>query len=187
MSDLSRNRDIDASGEAMDAAQKTRIGAAVAALALLALGAPSHADDTPAPTPAPAPPAAPAGYVATGSWQLLAEVNATRRQHGLRPLAVDKRLAATARAWAEHLATSGTLAHNDPLFSSASHRRLGLRRLGENVGFDVSVPAQHKAFLASPHHRDNVLLASYRVAGFAVVRDANGHLWSTEDFGSPTG
>jgi len=174
----------------MDAAQKIRIGAAVAALALIALAAPSQADDEPA-APAPAATAAPqppaAGYVATGTWQLLAQVNATRRQHGLQPLAVDKRLAATARAWAEHLAATATLAHNEPLFSAASHRRLGIRRLGENVGFDVSVPAQHKAFLASPHHRDNVLLASYRVAGFAVVRDANGHLWSTEDFGSPTG
>jgi len=171
----------------MDAAQKIRIGAAVAALALVALGAPSQADDTPAPAPAPAPAAAPAGYVATGSWQLLAEVNATRRQHGLRPLAVDRRLAATARAWAEHLAAAGTLAHDEPLFSAASHRRLGFRRLGENVGFDVTVPAQHRAFLASAHHRDNVLLASYRVAGFAVVRDKDGYLWSTEDFGSPTG
>ncbi len=167
----------------MDAARKIRIGAAVAALALVTLGAPSHAEDAPAPSSTPA--AAPAGYVATGTWQLLAEVNATRRQHGLQPLVVDKRLAATARAWAEHLAASATLAHNEPLFSAASHRRLGIKRLGENVGFDVSVKAQHKAFLASPRHRDNVLLASYRVAGFAVVRDKAGHLWSTEDFGTP--
>jgi uncharacterized protein YkwD len=167
----------------MDAAQKIRIGAAVAALAMVALGAPSHADDAQAVEPAPT--VAPAAYVPTGTWQLLAEVNTTRRQHGLRPLVVDRRLAATARAWAEHLAASGTLAHNDPLFSAASHRRLGIRRLGENVGFDVSVPAQHRAFLASPHHRDNVLLPSYRVAGFAVVRDKDGHLWSTEDFGTP--
>ena len=169
----------------MDAAQKIRIGAAVAALALVTLGTPSRADDTPPPAPAPAATPAPAGYVATGTWQLLAEVNATRRQHGLRPLAVDKRLATAARTWAEHLASSATLAHNEPLFSAASHRRLGITRLGENVGFDVSVPAQHKAFLASPHHRANVLLASYRVAGFAVVRDSAGHLWSTEDFGTP--
>src|SRR4051794_12564937 len=166
----------------MDAAQKIRIGAAVAALALITMGAPSQADEP----PAPAPTAAPAGYVATGTWQLLAEVNATRHQHGLRPLVVDRRLAATPPARAEHLAARGTLAHNDPLFSAASHRRLGIKRLGENVGFDVSVPAQHQAFLASPHHRDNVLLASYRVAGFAVVRDKAGHLWSTEDFGTPT-
>src|SRR4051812_40158562 len=179
MSDLSLIA-TTTSGGPMDAARKIRIGAAVAALALVTLGAPSQADE-PAPSPKPAP-----GYVATGSWQLLAEVTATRRQHGLRPLTVDKRLAATARAWAAHLAASGTLAHNDPLFSAASHRRLGIRRLGENVGFDVSVPAQHKAFLASPHHRDNVLQASYRVAGFAVVRDKDGHLWSTEDFGPPT-
>jgi uncharacterized protein YkwD len=160
-----------------------RIAAAAAAVAVLAVGAPSRADDAPA--PAPTPTAAPTGYLPTASWQLLAEVNKYRRAHGLRPLAVDSKLAAAARTWAERMAASGTLAHNDPLFSPASHKRLAMSRLGENVGFNFSVAAQHKAFLNSPHHRANVVLASYRVAGFAVVRDKNGYLWSTEDFGTP--
>ena len=60
-----------------------------------------------------------------------------------------------------------------------------MSRLGENVGFNFSVAAQHKAFMNSRHHRENVVRASYRVAGFAVVRDKNGYLWSTEDFGTP--
>jgi uncharacterized protein YkwD len=150
---------------------------------VLGVAAPSRAASTP--TPAPAPTAAPTGYLATASWQLLAEVNKDRRSKGLRPLAVDPKLAAAARTWSEHMAAHATLAHNDPLFSRASKTRLGVRSLGENVGFNFSVAAQHRAFMDSPHHRANVELASFRVAGFAVVRDAQGHLWSTEDFGTP--
>jgi uncharacterized protein YkwD len=172
----------------MGTGRGTRWSAAAAAVLVLATGAPSRADDTPAEPPesaAAAPAAAPAGFSPTGSWQLLAEVNSFRRAHGLRPLKVDPRLAATARAWAERMASADRLSHNDALFSGPSHRRLALRAIGENVGFNLSVTAQHKAFLASPHHRANVALASFRVAGVAVVRDKNGYLWSVEDFGTP--
>lgn len=177
----------------MNTSRAVRAAAAAAALVVLAVAAPSRADDAPAqeptpepsPTASPAPAAAPTGYLSKASWQLLAEVNQYRRQQHLRALSVDPRLAATARAWAEHMAAADTLAHNEPLFSAASHRRLAMGRLGENVGFNFSVTAQHEAFLASPHHRANVLTTSYRVAGFAVVRDKNGYLWSTEDFGTP--
>jgi uncharacterized protein YkwD len=167
----------------MSRSRIVRTAAAAAVVAVLAVSSPSSAEEAPA--PAPTPTAAPAGYLPTASWQLLAEVNKYRRQHGLRALTVDKNLAAAARTWAERMAARGTLAHNEPLFSPTSHKRLAMSRLGENVGFNFSVAAQHKAFLDSPHHRANVVLASYRVAGFAVVRDKNGYLWSTEDFGTP--
>jgi uncharacterized protein YkwD len=171
----------------MSTGRGARWGAALAAVAVLAVAAPSRADDpAPAPAPAPtAPVAKPAGYLPTASWQLLADVNKHRRARGLRALTVDPRLAAAARAWAERMAAQDTLSHNDPLFSAASHRRLAMRSLGENVGFDISVGAQGKAFLASRHHRANVELPGFRVAGFAVVRDRAGHLWSVEDFGTP--
>ncbi|MCU1673377.1 MAG: SCP-like extracellular, partial [Frankiales bacterium] len=108
-----------------------------------------------------------------------------RRSGGLQPLRLDPRLQQVARAWAERMAATGTLSHDDPLFSRASHDRLGMRLLAENVGFDISVKAQHQAFLASPHHRANLEIPSLRFAGVAVVRDRAGHLWSVEDFGSP--
>jgi uncharacterized protein YkwD len=167
----------------MSRSRIVRAAAAAATLAVLAVGAPSHAET--APSPSPSPTAAPTGYLPTASWQLLAEVNKYRRAHGLRALTVDSRLASAARSWAEHMAATGTLAHNDPLFSRSSHTRLSMSRLGENVGFNFSVAAQHKAFMDSPHHRANIVMSSYRVAGFAVVRDKNGYLWSTEDFGTP--
>ena len=161
----------------MTTTRGVRWGAAGALLLVLAAGAPSQAETSPAPPPA--------GYSATGTWQLLAEVNSYRRSRGLRPLTVDTKLAAAARAWAERMASSGRLAHNDGLFTTASRQRLGMRALGENVGFNMTVPAQHKAFLASSGHRANIVYASFRVAGFAVVRDKRGYLWSVQDFGTP--
>jgi uncharacterized protein YkwD len=145
----------------------------------LATATPSYAATTPAPSPSPA-----VGYSATGTWQLLALVNKHRRAMGLPTLAVDTQLAAAARSWTEHMAASGDLAHNDALFSSASHHALGMKALGENVGWNYSVPAQDAAFLDSPLHRANIETRSFTVAGFAVVRGSDGRIWSTEDFGA---
>ena len=161
-----------------------RVSAAVAAALALAMGATSYATDT-APTPAPSPVPA-VGYSATGTWQLLALVNKHRRAMGMPALVVDNKLAAIARTWTEQMAASGNLRHNDALFTSASHRALGMKALGENVGWNYSVPAQDTAFLNSPLHRANVENRSFRVAGFAVVRGADGRIWSTEDFGTPS-
>jgi uncharacterized protein YkwD len=166
----------------------TRWAAVTATLLVLAGGASSYADDAPAPAPAPAPAASPApapGFSAVGSWQLLAKVNAHRNALGLRPLVVDSQLAAAARSWTERMVAAETLAHNEPLFSRASHRALRMSALGENVGWNYSVTAQDAAFLHSPLHRANVETASFRSAGFAVVRGADGRIWSTEDFGTP--
>ncbi|MDX6197393.1 MAG: hypothetical protein QOJ79_544 [Actinomycetota bacterium] len=163
------------------------VGAVATALAL-ASGATSYAD-TPgsAPDPAPAPSPVPAvGYSATGTWQLLALVNKHRRALGLPALVVNDKLASTARAWTEQMAASGNLRHNDALFTPASHQALGMKALGENVGWNYSVPAQDTAFLNSKLHRANVENRGFRVAGFAVVRAADGRIWSTEDFGTPS-
>jgi uncharacterized protein YkwD len=149
-------------------------------------GTASYADDTTTTTPAPAPSAAPApGYSATGTWQLLALVNKHRRAMGMPALTIDSRLAGIARKHTESIAATGVLRHNDALFTSASHRALGMKAFGENVGWNYSVTAQDTAFLKSPGHRANIETRSFRVAGFAVVRGADGRIWSTEDFGTP--
>lgn len=152
--------------------------ALLTALVLCAGGASAYAGTSPSPSPSP-------GYSSTGTWQLLAEVNQHRRAMGLRPLAVDSRLAGIARSWAEHMVATGTLAHNDAFFSPASHRSLGMRALGENVGWNYSVREQGDAFLHSPGHRANIENGSFTVAGFAVVRGVDGRIWSVEDFGAP--
>lgn len=159
-----------------------RAAAVAAAMGVLFLAAPSTAEDAPAPASEQS--AAPTGYLATATWQLLAEVNKHRRSKGLVQLTVDKGLAGEARTWAEQMARTDVLSHNDGLFSTASRQRLGMRLLGENVGVNTGVAAQHKAFMASRGHRVNIEYAAFRVAGFAVVRDANGRIWAVEDFGT---
>jgi uncharacterized protein YkwD len=156
---------------------------AIAAAALvLATGTASYADETPTPTSSPTPTV---GYSATGTWQLLALANQRRHALGLQPLKVDPKLAAAARRWVEGMAARDVLAHNDALFSSASHRSLQMKALGENVGWNYSVSAQHSAFVKSTGHRANLDKAGFRAAGFAVVRASDGRIWSTEDFGTP--
>lgn len=158
------------------------VAAAAAALAL-STGATSYAGNSPAPSPTATP--AP-GYSATGTWQLLALVNKHRRAMGMPALVVDPKLAAIARSWTEKMAATGNLSHNDAMFTPASHKALGMKALGENVGWNYSVNAQDSAFLDSPHHRANIETRSFTVAGFAVVRGADGRIWSTEDFGTPS-
>lgn len=158
------------------------VGATAGALVLLA-GVPSYAESTPTPATSPAPAA---GYSATGTWQLLALVNQTRRSMGLPALVVDSKLAAVARKHTERMAATGDLRHNDALFTTASRQALGMKALGENVGWNYSVTAQHNAFMKSSGHRANIVTRTFRVAGFAVVRGTDGRIWSTEDFGTPS-
>jgi uncharacterized protein YkwD len=163
----------------------TRWAAAAAIGFALVTGTASYADDTTSPSPEPS--AAPApGYSATGTWQLMALVNKHRRAVGLPALTVDSRLAAVARKHTEQMAASGVLRHNDALFTASSHKTLGMKAFGENVGWNYSVGGQDSAFLNSPLHRANIETRSFRVAGFAVVRGADGRIWSTEDFGTPS-
>jgi uncharacterized protein YkwD len=162
----------------------TRWAAAAGISLALVTGTASYADDSPSASPAPS--AAPApGYSATGTWQLLALVNKHRHAMGMPTLVIDARLARIARTHTEQMAASGVLRHNDALFTSASHKTLGMKAFGENVGWNYSVTAQDTAFLNSPLHRANIETRSFRVAGFAVVRGADGRIWSTEDFGTP--
>jgi uncharacterized protein YkwD len=166
----------------------TRWAVVAAAALVLAGGTASYGDGTPTTSPAPTSSPAPTiGYSATGTWQLLALANQRRRALGLPPLTVDARLAAAARSWVERMAARELLAHNDALFSAASHRSLRMKALGENVGWNYSVAAQHAAFVKSSGHRANLDKATFRAAGFAVVRASDGRIWSTEDFGTPTG
>jgi uncharacterized protein YkwD len=130
------------------------------------------------------PTTAPPRYDSVGTTRLYALVNAHRTAKGLHPLTVNARLAGIAKSWTSGMARTGNFAHNDALFSKASHRSLGMSTLGENVAFNYSVEAAHAALLNSPHHLYNIELPAFAVGGFAVVVDSTGKYWVTEDFGS---
>lgn len=124
-------------------------------------------------------------YDAAGTARLYSLVNAHRRSIGLVPLVADTRLTSIAKTWTLHMAASGDLAHNDALFTKATHTLLGIKRLGENVAFaSLGVDRAHVILMQSPPHRANIDNPVYAVGGFAVARDAKGVTWVTEDFGS---
>jgi len=73
------------------------------------------------------------------------------------------------------------LAHNPDLGAAVS----GWQALDENVGDGPSVDDLWRAFVASPHHLENLLDPQVSAVGVGVVRDGSGRLWTTQDFELP--
>jgi hypothetical protein len=114
-----------------------------------------------------------------------AMLSAARASAGEPPLARDARLDALARAHAERMVASQTLAHDagdgDPV-ERARAAGLATRILGENVAHAASVALAHRALWASPSHRANMLRRDFDRVGVAVVRDDHGDAWAVETF-----
>jgi hypothetical protein len=109
-------------------------------------------------------------------------INAIRVSRGLGTLSIDAQLTAVARAWSDHMAADGTLAHNPSLGSQVT----GWRTLGENVGTGPNVDSIEAAFENSPHHFANMVDPSFSLIGVGVVQDSSGTYWVTEDFKQPS-
>lgn len=124
--------------------------------------------------------AAPAG-ASSEAYDFLSRVNASRQAHGLKPLAMKSDLVNVAYGWSKHMADNNTLAHNPNLTTQVKN----WQAVGENVGVGPTVKDIEDAFMASTHHRENILDPSYTEVGIATVRDANGQLWVTQDFRQP--
>lgn len=130
---------------------------------------------------------APAGTDREAERELLSKANQERAKAGVSPLRMDDGLAQAAREHAAALAAEQQLSHQLPGEPPLAQRLaastpLHLDRGGENVASAPSVEQAHESLMLSPAHRENLLNASYNVAGFGVVR--SGHtLYVTEDFG----
>lgn len=114
----------------------------------------------------------------TQQWQAVSLVNRDRAAAGLPGLDIDMPLNQKAQAWANYLAEHKTLAHSD----LADGPSAGWMRLGENVGYGPSIEAVQDAFMASPHHRDNVLDPAYNSVGTGVAYDENGTVYIVQVF-----
>lgn len=122
--------------------------------------------------------AAPADDEATD----FALTNASRAAAGVAPLALDPNASNVARAWSQHMASTGVLAHNPYLASQVDQQVTPQwTMLGENVGVGSSVTSLHNAFMNSPAHRANIM-NSYNRIGIGAVRDRLGQLWITVVF-----
>ena len=115
---------------------------------------------------------------ATEASRFVSLLNQLRASKGLAPLAVDPALTAMAANWSDHMAAAGGISHNPNLANLAPSN---WQTLGENVGMGPTVQSIHDAFVASPHHYENLVNASYGYVGIAVT-DSNGTIFVTEDF-----
>jgi hypothetical protein len=142
-----------------------KLGMALASLALpiLVIAAPAMA--TPAPGPS----------------DVVTWVNNLRGSVSVAPLATDATLTNVAQQWANHMATTGVLAHNPNLSTQAPS---GWTKMGENIGDGYSLTAVYNALVASPDHYANMVDPAYNRTGVGVANDSKGQVWVAEDFGN---
>ena len=125
---------------------------------------------------------APASATGPNTSNILSAVNSARAGAGRRPLSLRSDLSAVAYRWSQHMAASGTLAHNPSLTRQVT----GWRWVGENVGYGPDWRTVEVAFMNSPGHRSNILDSDYSQIGIGVVVK-NGRVWVTQVFRSPSG
>ena len=150
------------------------LAAALAALVAAALAAPAGAAR---------PHRSPAAALSPLERGVLADVNAFRRAHHLRPLRVSTQLSAAASQHVREMAADGYFAHasaNGSAFWKRIQRFYPARAwrfwsVGENLLWsspDVSAARALKLWEQSPEHRANLLTARWREIGIAAVHAA---------------
>ena len=118
--------------------------------------------------------------------QMLDLINRDRVAAGEQPLQNQPWAKSVARAFSETLRAAGRLYHNPDYFATG-RKAMNAELLGENVGYDSSIPTNHTGFMNSPHHRDNILEARYTHVGIGVAVSDDGRVYVTEDFARITG
>lgn len=119
--------------------------------------------------------------------QLLELANQARAKAGVPPLQFDEGLIQAARVHAQAMAEQQQLSHQFEGEPSLPRRLsaaspLHLDHAGENVALNRSADGAHQSLMHSPPHRENLLDASYNIAGFGVIREGD-RLYVVQDFG----
>ena len=106
--------------------------------------------------------------------QVLALVNAERAKYGMGPVSWDSSLAAVAEKHCADMIARGFFDHNNPdgetPFDRLDKANIGYWMAGENIAAGQSTPeAAMKDWMNSQGHRQNILNASYKSLGVAVL------------------
>ncbi len=110
-----------------------------------------------------------------------AHMNQERIRRGQTRLRLDPELSKAARRHTREMVQADLLHHTT---STVLRRRVrNWLILGENVGVGATVASLHKAFMASPGHRENVLYSKFRFVGIGT-RQKLARLWVTVIFES---
>ena len=132
---------------------------------------------------------------------LIAAINTERTSRGLGPLVSDPALTVAACAHSREMCDLNYFAHSSPTPGDATPADRYLNELhtagetrpenalvGENIFFasvtsDVyNADYAHRALMASPHHRANILEPRFTEVGVGLYRDPQGRFWVTEMF-----
>ncbi|MEY9838077.1 CAP domain-containing protein [Streptacidiphilus sp. EB103A] len=154
-----------------------------------------------APASAPTPVATTAATTGTAVQQVLALINKARAAQGLAPYTLDSGLNASAAAHNSVMASGCGLSHQCPGEAAFGDREIAAgvhwTSAGENIGEGGGVADTDAAKAASAvgltqmmldekapddGHRRNILSSGFSRVGIAVLRDANGTVWLTQDF-----
>jgi uncharacterized protein YkwD len=98
-------------------------------------------------------------------------MNQARAQHGVRPLRIDHRHEAAARAKSRSMVRTGTFFHGNFQRRLTSYRARG-PYFGENLAWGVGSRGEAASvvqmWLASPSHRANLLRRSFQRVGLGI-------------------
>ncbi|MFN7968674.1 MAG: CAP domain-containing protein [Acidimicrobiales bacterium] len=111
------------------------------------------------------------------AYDSAAQVNATRSSSGLSKLSIDDTLVAKAQAWAERMASAGTISHSQLTDGAGSNWSV----LAENVGMASTITQMHSLFMNSPSHRANIVNGSFDRIGTGVA-ESGGRLFVVQVF-----
>jgi hypothetical protein len=107
----------------------------------------------------------------------VAKINDLRISKGLPALEVNANLVAKARGWAAGMAAAGRIWHS----TLSDGITADWQKLGENVGMGGSVDGLHAAFVASPHHYENLVDPDFGYVGIGIVM-SSGTMYVSEMF-----
>lgn len=116
------------------------------------------------------------GYATgSGAQYILESINATRYEHGLKPLARNKRLDQSALLKRNDMVLKGYFAHNDPNgvepWQFMDKAGYVYTRAAENLASEIEPRNVVQRWLASPTHKANVLLEDATEMGLYVGTD----------------
>jgi hypothetical protein len=119
---------------------------------------------------------------------LLQDLNQSRSDNGLEPLAWDPALAVAAQRHAELMANAGVLEHQLPgepgLAERCGAAGALFSSIAENIAEGGSLHQIHASWMGSSAHHDNILSHVFAVVGIGVAR-RGGTIYAVEDFAIP--
>ena len=107
-------------------------------------------------------------------------INAERTRRGLQRLRRASCASGYAERWSVQLAHSQKLRHQSlkPMLKSCE-----AQRGAENIGYgNVTADALMKTWMASAHHRANILDPKFSTLGVGATRSKSGHWYAVQDF-----